>query len=335
MIALLDGSFDPLHAGHCAYILSARTAFPEYELVVSVCSDDDIRAKGREPLLDQETRGVILSRIRGVDRVILKNKPTEHLIGELKPAAYVKGADWTDRLPAEQLAACALYGVQIVYLNTVQDSSSDALRRWALSDAERGLSRLETFMAGQVPASVPWQPVTDYSFEARKAIEGPHPQLIKDAFQPKFAFDVGCGPDEILCRLLRDIGVHAKGLDPQGQRDGQPWRGSILHIPETACGMADLVICREVLEHLTVQEVGVAVVNLFRLSSRYVYITTRFNDQGVFDAATDFETDPTHITCLSQPFLRALCVLNGGKRRRDLETKLDHMNKGRVLVYEV
>jgi hypothetical protein len=55
----------------------------------------------------------------------------------------------------------------------------------------------------------------------------------------------------------------------------------------------------------------------------------------VFDAATDFETDPTHISLLTQPFLRSLCVLNGGKRRRDLETRLDHQNKGRCLVYEV
>jgi hypothetical protein len=30
-----------------------------------------------------------------------------------------------------------------------------------------------------------------------------------------------------------------------------------------------------------------------------------------------------------------LCVLNGGKRRRDLEMALDHQTKRRVLVYEV
>lgn len=335
---LLDGAFDPIHAGHIAYIQAARLAFPNYQLVVSVCSDDDIRAKGREPLFDQATRRTVVGQLVGVDSVIIKDAPTEHLIREIKPAAYVKGADWEGKLPAEQLAACALHDVQIVYLNTVQDSSSGALRRWALRDAERGLSRLETFMAAQKPASTPWQPVTDYSFEARKQIEGPHPQLIKETFQPTRVLDVGCGTG-VLVTLLQGLGVDARGCDKEPQR-GHPWffTANIAEElePETAGLMHfDLVICREVLEHLTVQQIGRAVANLFRLSSRYVYITTRFTDAGVFDADTEFDVDPTHITCLSQPFLRALCVLNGGKRRADLETKVDHMNKGRVLVYEV
>jgi hypothetical protein len=38
---------------------------------------------------------------------------------------------------------------------------------------------------------------------------------------------------------------------------------------------------------------------------------------------------------LSQPFLRSLCVLNGGRRNRALESRLDHQGKGRVLVYAV
>jgi len=55
----------------------------------------------------------------------------------------------------------------------------------------------------------------------------------------------------------------------------------------------------------------------------------------VFDCQTKDDLDPTHISMLSQPFLRSICVLNGGRRREDLEAKLDHQHKGRVLVYEV
>jgi hypothetical protein len=71
------------------------------------------------------------------------------------------------------------------------------------------------------------------------------------------------------------------------------------------------------------------------VARKFIYVTTRFHDGAVFDAVTDFETDPTHVSVLTQAFLRSLCVLNGGKRRRDLEIKLDHQNKGRCLVYEV
>ena len=134
---LLDGAFDPLHAGHTRYIETASQAFPSYyQRVVSIASDADIRAKGREPLFDQITRATVVESLKGVDAVILKDGPTEHLIGKLKPAAYIKGKDWEGRLPAEQLTACALYGVQIVYLDTVQDSSTKTLRKWALADAD-------------------------------------------------------------------------------------------------------------------------------------------------------------------------------------------------------
>lgn len=334
---LLDGAFDPLHAGHVNYIQNARWAFQDRgELIVSVCDDASIRAKGREPLFDQDTRLRVVESIKGVDRAVLKTVPTEALIGQLKPALYVKGNDWLDKLPAEQLAACSLYGVQIAYMDTVTHSSSAALRRWALSDAERGLSRLETFMAAQ-SAPEPWQPVTDYSFEARKQVEGPHAELILRWLcrcEDADILDYGCGPGH----LVRMINEHpergqvaAAGYDPRAP-EGVPH--VYTHVPADQPAW-DLVICREVLEHCTVMQAAEVVRTLFRLSAGYVYITTRFTDAGVFDAGTEFDVDPTHITCLSQPFLRALCVLNGGKLRRDLETKLDHQKKGRVLCYEV
>ena len=57
---LLDGAFDPLHVGHLAYIDKVQQTYPLHVHVVAVASDDDIRAKGREPLYDQATRAKIL-----------------------------------------------------------------------------------------------------------------------------------------------------------------------------------------------------------------------------------------------------------------------------------
>ena len=201
------------------------------------------------------------------------------------------------------------------------------------------LDQFEALVLSQQPASEPWSPVTPYDFESRKAIEGKHPALIKEVFQPALAIDAGCGPDAILVRLLQEQGVTALGFDPQLPKPSiNPAliRGSLPEQWFEDWRCADLVICREVLEHLTVLQIRQAVMNLCALSSRYVYLTTRFNQspRSLWDVQTSDDLDPTHISLLPQDLLRTLFVLEGFKRRADLETRLDWQNKGRVLVYE-
>jgi hypothetical protein len=72
------------------------------------------------------------------------------------------------------------------------------------------------------------------------------------------------------------------------------------------------------------------------VTSRFVYVTTRFHaaPASLLDVTTDFETDPTHITLMTKDLLRALFVLEGLRRRADLEDRMDWAGKGRVLVYE-
>jgi methyltransferase family protein len=98
----------------------------------------------------------------------------------------------------------------------------------------------------------------------------------------------------------------------------------------------DLVICREVLEHLTVLQVRQAVANMVRMTSKFIYVTTRFHPSpaSLLDFTTQFEVDPSHITLLSKDFLRCLFVLEGFSRREDLEQQMDWADKRRVLVYE-
>ena len=98
----------------------------------------------------------------------------------------------------------------------------------------------------------------------------------------------------------------------------------------------DLVICREVLEHLTVRQVMQAVSNMVRMSSRFIYVTTRFHPSPVnlLDFTTQFDVDPSHITLLNKDMLRLMFVLEGCRSRPDLEARMDWGNKGRVLVLE-
>lgn len=344
-LVLVAGCFDPLHAGHLAYFEQARTFGP---LCCAVASDAYIRThKGRPPLLPQATRMALCDAL--CDFVIAQDESGEAgALEDLRPAHYAKGADWLHQIPEATLQACEQFGIPAVFLDApVKDSSTARLHAYQHELDETAVARLEAFIAQQVPASKAWTPVTDYSFEARKAIEGIHPQLIKDVFRPNSVLDVGCGPGHLM-RLLFDMGVDVVGVDIAAKAD--PYvritRGNIAK-PITGAEddpfewhlrrRADLVICREVLEHLTVKHIAVAVRNLVELSRKYVYVTTRFHPDpdSVLAVAGHDDLDPTHITLLSKPFLRALFVLEGCRSRPDLEALMDWQHKGRCLVFEV
>lgn len=181
-----------------------------------------------------------------------------------------------------------------------------------------------------------------YELDARRRIEDRNPSLIKEVFAPQRVLDVGCGPG-FLILFLQELGLDVDGVDfaesslslaPPEVRD----RIAIGPTAPLAAGDAtyDLVVCREVLEHLTVRQVRRTVAEMCRVSSRFVYVTTRFHPEpsSLLDVTTDFETDPTHVTLLAKDFLRTLFVLEGFRRRADLEERMDWGGKGRVLVYE-
>jgi ubiquinone/menaquinone biosynthesis C-methylase UbiE len=181
-----------------------------------------------------------------------------------------------------------------------------------------------------------------YELDTRRRIEGRGPALIKDVFGPKRVLDVGCGPG-FLMQFLFELGVDVRGVDfsPVSLELAPPEMKDRIRVGGTerlkeADEEFDLVICREVLEHLTVLQVRRTVAELCRVSSRYVYVTTRFHPDpsSLLDVTTDFDTDPTHITLMTKDLLRTLFVLEGFRRRADLEERLDWAEKGRVLVYE-
>lgn len=210
---------------------------------------------------------------------------------------------------------------------------SNETPQWLQSEAQ--LAMFEALVFNQVPASKPWTPVTDYSFEGRKRAEGRHPQLILDTFRPTLMLDAGCGPGHLV-RMLNEIAGHtvAYGADPHAEADFGIDLTARIHRPSPLLNF-DLVICREVLEHLTLRQQRMAVENLCRLSRRFVYITTRFSSEhDLLRVETHDDIDPTHITIPSKDLLRLLFVLEGFRRRADLETAMDWQQKHRCLVYE-
>lgn len=125
---MVDGGFDPLHHGHVAYFAAASgLGLP----VLCNVSGDDYVSRKHPPFLDQAERGAIVDAIRSVDYTHLSQTATAAVLLLLEPRYYAKGADWKGRLPDEELSICASRGIEVVYLDTVVDSSTAILERYA------------------------------------------------------------------------------------------------------------------------------------------------------------------------------------------------------------
>lgn len=321
IVSLVDGSFDPLHPGHLAYFRAARSLGAP--LLCNICPDSETTKK-HPVLLPADQRAQILDHLDILTYVHVSDRPTVDVLRELQPRTYVKGGDWIDKLPQEQGDVCAAHGTRIVYTAPPTHSSSDLLKQF-----QPDVDAFERLVLSQKPADKPWEPTAavPYDFESRKIAEGKHPELIRDVLAPTRALDYGAGYGHLV-QLLRGIGVKAWGYEPYVAMAG-PYR--LRRLDKNY----DLVICREVLEHLTIRDVARIVARLCALSSRFVYVTTRFNESRHFlDFATSDGLDPTHISIMPQAWLRHLFTLEGFKRRADLEAHMDWQNKGRVLVYE-
>ena len=197
------------------------------------------------------------------------------------------------------------------------------------------LDRLEKLIQTQRPASTPWEPVTDYSEGARKQAEGPHAQLILDVFKPQYAADMGCGFN-YLATWVNTLAGHTVMVGVDRSNTNADFLDDITRADWGLKPRPDLIVCREVLEHLTIRQIVQAVRNMCAMTTRYVYVTTRFAHapDHLLAVDTSDNLDPTHISMLNQDFLRVLFVLEGFRRRADLEERLDWQRKGRVLVYE-
>ena len=90
-VAMVDGSFDPLHDGHIEYFRAASAV--GLPLLCNVASDEWTSSK-HPVLLSQQQRGVVLDAIKYLSFVHLSSTTTLEVLELLQPKIYIKGADW-------------------------------------------------------------------------------------------------------------------------------------------------------------------------------------------------------------------------------------------------
>ena len=128
-VAMVDGAFDPMHRGHIEYFRAAAEQLL-LPLLCNVASDRYVRTK-HPPLLPEDQRAAVVDAIRYITYTHINQFDTETILRELRPRFYVKGKDWEGRLPEDQVAICRDFGIDVVYLDTVLDSSSRLLKQYS------------------------------------------------------------------------------------------------------------------------------------------------------------------------------------------------------------
>ena len=126
-VTMVSGGFDPLHPGHLAYFRAAAALGAP--LLVNVSHDEWVAPK-HVPLLTQAERIQVIDALEMVAYVHAETGPTFEVLEALRPRYFAKGADWEGRLPNEELMVCRHHGIEVVFLDTVVDSSTDVLRRF-------------------------------------------------------------------------------------------------------------------------------------------------------------------------------------------------------------
>ena len=123
-VALANGCFDVLHAGHVRYLQAARQQGDV--LVVGVNSDRSVttlKGPGR-PLLCAEARAELVAALEPVDYAVIFDELTvEAILCELRPDVHCKGSDYTPETVPEAALAKKL-GIAVAIVGDPKDHST-------------------------------------------------------------------------------------------------------------------------------------------------------------------------------------------------------------------
>jgi rfaE bifunctional protein nucleotidyltransferase chain/domain len=128
-LVVTNGCFDLLHAGHVAYLETARSHGDA--LLVGLNGDDSVRQlKGPDrPVNGENDRAAVLAALESVSGVcIFAERRATRFLAAAQPDIYVKGGDYTlETLDADERRAVEAGGGQIVLIPLVPGKSTTAL----------------------------------------------------------------------------------------------------------------------------------------------------------------------------------------------------------------
>ncbi len=128
-LAITNGCFDLLHAGHVFYLEQAAQQADVFWLLLN--SDASVRAlKGpARPIQNEQHRAYVLSALHFIDGVIIFASPRlDNEIRALRPDVYVKAEDYNvDTINADEKAALLEVGADIRFMPFLQGFSSTDL----------------------------------------------------------------------------------------------------------------------------------------------------------------------------------------------------------------
>ena len=122
-LALTNGCFDLLHAGH-VHSLKEAAKYADH-LWVALNSDESIKIlKGKlRPIITQKERAYMLSALSCVDEIVLFSTPNlKYEILKLKPDYYIKSADYSINM--EEKHALKEVGAEIRFVSMLAGKST-------------------------------------------------------------------------------------------------------------------------------------------------------------------------------------------------------------------
>ena len=137
-VALANGCFDLLHAGHIRYLEGA--AREADRLIVAINDDASVAAlKGPgRPIMPAADRAELIAALRVVDYVVIFSETTvERLLVAIKPDVHCKGTDYTIATVPERAVVQAYGGRTAIVGDPKDHATRELLARIASANDER------------------------------------------------------------------------------------------------------------------------------------------------------------------------------------------------------
>jgi rfaE bifunctional protein nucleotidyltransferase chain/domain len=155
-VALANGAFDLLHAGHVRYLEGAKALADV--LVVAVNTDRSVRlAKGAaRPLVPESERAELVAALACTDFVLLFDEPDVRVVlRRLRPEVHVKGTDYTVETVPEKDELAAWGGRVAIAGDAKQHSTTD---RAAAVEAQREARLHALLVCPRCHGALDWEP---------------------------------------------------------------------------------------------------------------------------------------------------------------------------------